>query len=63
MLTIDKTKYFDPNWVSCPSCGIDWTYIVDSVESLAIAVVDWGLDRTVAYRCPECDDQWPVKRL
>lgn len=54
----------------CPSCGV--SLIGDTIPAgirhlyggatrfrREIGIYDRGLDRTVAYRCPDCGHEWP----
>ena len=49
-----------PDMDNCPTCGVQWDYYVDGKRySLVLGVYDRSRDRTIAWRCPGCDDQWP----
>jgi hypothetical protein len=59
---------------ACPSCGADFDSgpIPENIRhyysppyrwSRRIAVVDRDLDMCVAYRCPDCNHEWPRVRI
>lgn len=43
---------------ACPSCGEGWLYGEGSRFSRIVGVYDVRLDRTVAWRCPDCGQEW-----
>ena len=48
-----------PESDNCPACGVQWDYYVDGKRySRVIGIYDQSRDRTVAWRCPNCDEQW-----
>lgn len=61
----------EPVATTCAKCGADWDggeipenirehYSAPYRWSRRIGIYDRGRDRTVAYRCPDCDDEVPV---
>lgn len=64
-----KPQFFDPLFPSeCPSCKslLRYTAIVQhptgakkETFSRAIGIYSIQTDRTVAYKCPDCDHEWP----
>ena len=64
-----KPQFHDPTFpVECPSCKslLRYTAIVrhptgpkKETFSRAIGIYSIQTDRTVAYKCPDCDHEWP----
>lgn len=36
-----------------------WDGVTPRYYSRVIGIYDWNTDRTVAWRCPDCEKEWP----
>lgn len=53
-------KRYVSEYPACPNCGDEWAYEADGrVGSRVIAIYSREQDRTVAWRCPACGQEWP----